>query len=404
MDEVILIVDDEEDLRYILARQLQMGGFQVETASNGEEAIQKLQEREYPVVITDMKMPRKDGLSVISAARELHPETEVIVLTGHGTLENALQAFKAGNIFEYLLKPMDDIAVLNTIVERALERRNLRRHNRLLFEQLQQAYEELKRKSEALIQNEKLSAIGQLAAGVAHELNNPLTAVLGFAQMIYEKLKSKRPEQLTDAELDRLVQALENMMQGVYRARDIVGTLLRFARTSRPEQRALVNINQVLCDTFVFTEHVLLRQGIVLQKQLTPELPPVWGNAARLQQVFTNLLINAQQATPAGGTVTVISEPSDNPKGVWVHVEDTGEGIPPDALEHIFEPFYTRKEEGSGLGLSIARQVVLEHNGQIEVVSEVGKGTRFSIFLPAAEAERLQPPCVVEPSAGAKSA
>ena len=389
MEEPILIVDDEEDLRYILARQLQMGGFQVETACNGEEAIQKLHEREYPVVITDMKMPRKDGLSVISAAHELHPETEVIVLTGHGTLENALQAFKAGNIFEYLLKPLDDIAVLNTIVERALERRNLRRHNRMLFEQLQQAYEELKRKSEALIQNEKMSAIGQLAAGVAHELNNPLTAVLGFAQMIYEKLRSRRPENWSDAEYERLLQALENMMQGVYRARDIVGTLLRFARTSRPEQRHLVNINQVLHDSFVFTEHVLLRQGIVLQKQLAPELPPVWGNAARLQQVFTNLLINAQQATPSGGVVTVISESSNDPKGVWVHIEDTGEGIPPDALEHIFEPFYTHKAEGTGLGLSIARQVVLEHNGQIQVASEVGKGTRFSIFLPAAEAEQL---------------
>jgi len=343
-----------------------------------------------------MKMPRKDGQSVINAAHELHPETEVIVLTGHGTLENALQAFKAGNIFEYLLKPLDDIAVLITIVARALERRNLRRHNRLLFEQLQQAYEELKRKSEALIQNEKMSAIGQLAAGVAHELNNPLTAVLGFAQIIYEKLRSRRPDNWAEAEYERLLQALENLMQGVYRARDIVGTLLRFARTTHPEQRQLVHINQVLHDSFVFTEHVLLRQGITLQKQLAPELPPVWGNAARLQQVFTNLLINAQQATPAGGIVTVISEPSDDPKGVWVHVEDTGEGIPADALEHIFEPFYTRKEGGTGLGLSIVRQVVLEHQGQIHVASEVGRGTRFSIFLPAAEVEQLHPPQAVE--------
>ncbi|MEN3002397.1 MAG: ATP-binding protein [Armatimonadota bacterium] len=404
MKETILVVDDEEDLRYVLTRQLLMGGFQVDTASDGEEAIQKLREREYPVIVTDMKMPRKDGLSVIQAAHELHPETEIIVLTGHGTLENALQAFKAGNIFEYLLKPLDDIAVLNTIVERALERRNLRRHNRLLFEQLQQAYEELKRKSEALIQNEKMSAIGQLAAGVAHELNNPLTAVLGFAQIIHEKLKGKRPENWSDAEYGRLMQALENMMQGVYRSREIVSTLLRFARHTRPEQRSLVNINQVLSDTFVFTEHVLLRHGIVLQKQLAPELPPVWGNASRLQQVFTNLLINAQQATPAGGTITVISEPSDDPKGVWVYVEDTGEGIPPDALEHIFEPFYTRKEEGTGLGLSIARQVVLEHHGQIHVTSEVGKGTRFSIFLPAAEAEQLSPPYQEDSSPEAKSA
>jgi signal transduction histidine kinase len=388
VEEPILVVDDEEDLRYVLARQLQMGGFQVETATDGEAAIQKLREREYPVIITDMKMPRKDGLSVISAARELHPDTEIIVLTGHGTLENALQAFKAGNIFEYLLKPLDDIAVLNTIVERALERRNLRRHNRLLFEQLQQAYEELKRKSEALIQNEKLSAIGQLAAGVAHELNNPLTAVLGFAQVIYEKLKHHTPNGWSEAEHARLMQALENMMQGVYRARDIISTLLRFARTSDPSHRCLVDINQVLRDTFVFTEHALLRHGLVLNRQLAPELPPVWGNPARLQQVFTNLLINAQQATPSGGVITVSTEPSENPKGVWVHVADSGKGIPEEELERIFEPFYTRKEEGTGLGLSITRQIVLEHNGTIQVKSEVGQGSCFSVFLPAAEAEQ----------------
>jgi signal transduction histidine kinase len=388
VEEPILVVDDEEDLRYVLARQLQMGGFQVETATDGEAAIQKLREREYPVIITDMKMPRKDGLSVISAARELHPDTEIIVLTGHGTLENALQAFKAGNIFEYLLKPLDDIAVLNTIVERALERRNLRRHNRLLFEQLQQAYEELKRKSEALIQNEKLSAIGQLAAGVAHELNNPLTAVLGFAQVIYEKLKHHTPNGWSEAEHARLMQALENMMQGVYRARDIISTLLRFARTSDPSHRCLVDINQVLRDTFVFTEHALLRHGLVLNRQLAPKLPPVWGNPARLQQVFTNLLINAQQATPSGGVITVSTEPSEDPKGVWVHVADSGKGIPEEELERIFEPFYTRKEEGTGLGLSITRQIVLEHNGTIQVKSEVGQGSCFSVFLPAAEAEQ----------------
>lgn len=396
MEEPILVVDDEEDLRYVLARQLQMGGFQVETATDGEAAIQKLREREYPVIITDMKMPRKDGLSVISAARELHPDTEIIVLTGHGTLENALQAFKAGNIFEYLLKPLDDIAVLNTIVERALERRNLRRHNRLLFEQLQQAYEELKRKSEALIQNEKLSAIGQLAAGVAHELNNPLTAVLGFAQVIYEKLKHHTPNGWSEAEHARLMQALENMMQGVYRARDIISTLLRFARTSDPSHRCLVDINQVLRDTFVFTEHALLRHGLVLNRQLAPELPPVWGNPARLQQVFTNLLINAQQATPSGGVITVSTEPSEDPKGVWVHVADSGKGIPEEELERIFEPFYTRKEEGTGLGLSITRQIVLEHNGTIQVKSEVGQGSCFSVFLPAAEAEQRP---TAEPSA-----
>jgi signal transduction histidine kinase len=391
MTERVLIVDDEEDLRYVYTRQLRGDGYLLDTAVDGEEAIEKIRTNEYAVILTDMRMPRKDGLAVIAAAREHLPDAEIIVLTGHGSLENALQAFKSGNIFEYLLKPLDDIGVLNTVVARAIERRNLRKHNRELFEQLQRAYEELRQKSEMLIQNEKMSAIGVLAAGVAHELNNPLTAVVGFAQMIAEKLKASRPANWSDTEYERAQQALENLVQGAHRARDIVGSLLRFARATKPDARTLVDINQTLRDAFVFTEHLLLRHGIVLEKRLAPELPPVWGNSARLQHVFTNLLINAQQATPSGGTVRVLTERAEEPKGVWVHVEDTGEGIPPEALERIFEPFYTRKEHGTGLGLSIAKQIIEEHGGEIRVASELGKGARFSVFLPADDAHTIDP-------------
>lgn len=391
MPERVLIVDDEEDLRYIYTRQLRNDGYLLDTAADGEEAIQKIQSNEYAVILTDMRMPRKDGLAVIAAAREHLPETEIIVLTGHGSLENALQAFKAGNIFEYLLKPLDDIGVLNTVVARALERRNLRKHNRELFEQLQRAYEELRQKSEALIQQEKMSAIGTLAAGVAHELNNPLTAVVGFAQIVAEKLRTNRPTNWSDIEYERVMQALENLVHGAHRSRDIVGSLLRFARASRPEARSLIDLNQVLCDAFVFTEHLLLRNGITLEKHLAPDLPPIWGNMARLQHVFTNLLINAQQATPSGGVVRVITERSEEPKGVWTHVEDTGEGIIAEDLDKIFEPFYTRKQEGTGLGLSIAKQIVEEHRGEIRVSSEPGKGARFSVFLPADEAHTIDP-------------
>jgi signal transduction histidine kinase len=391
MTERVLIVDDEEDLRYVYTRQLRGDGYLLDTAADGEEAIEKIRATEYAVILTDMRMPRKDGLAVIAAAREHLPDAEIIVLTGHGSLENALQAFKSGNIFEYLLKPLDDIGVLNTVVARAMERRNLRKHNRELFEQLQRAYEELRQKSEMLIQNEKMSAIGVLAAGVAHELNNPLTAVVGFAQMIAEKLKANRPANWSDTEYERAQQALENLVQGAHRARDIVGSLLRFARATKPDARTLVDINQTLRDAFVFTEHLLLRHGIMLEKHLAPELPPVWGNSARLQHVFTNLIINAQQATPSGGIVRVITERADEPKGVWVHVEDTGEGIPPEALERIFEPFYTRKEHGTGLGLSIAKQIIEEHGGEIRVESEFGKGARFSVFLPADDAHTIDP-------------
>jgi two-component system NtrC family sensor kinase len=392
MTERVLIVDDEEDLRYVYTRQLRGDGYLLDTAADGEEAIEKIRATEYAVILTDMRMPRKDGLAVIAAAREHLPDAEIIVLTGHGSLENALQAFKSGNIFEYLLKPLDDIGVLNTVVARAMERRNLRKHNRELFEQLQRAYEELRQKSEMLIQNEKMSAIGVLAAGVAHELNNPLTAVVGFAQMIAEKLKASRPANWNDTEYERAQQALENLVQGAHRARDIVGSLLRFARATKPDARTLVDINQTLRDAFVFTEHLLLRHGIMRWRSASRlSCRPCGATPRACSMCSRTCIINAQQATPSGGIVRVITERAEEPKGVWVHVEDTGEGIPPDALEQIFEPFYTRKEHGTGLGLSIAKQIIEEHGGEIRVASELGKGARFSVFLPADEAHTIDP-------------
>lgn len=383
--ERILIVDDEEGLRYVFARQLSSAGYTVETAENGLVAVEKIQAQEYGVILTDMKMPKMDGMGVIQHAKEKWHETELIVLTGHGSLENALEAFKAGNVFEYLLKPLEDISLLDAVVQRAFERRRLRRHNRQLFEQLQQAYEELKQKSEQLIQTEKMSSIGQLAAGVAHELNNPLTAVIGFTQYIEEKLGKQSLAELNDEEHTRVLAALQNVIKGAHRCRDIVSSLLRFSRATHKGVFSEVDVNIVLIDSFVFTEHMLLRNGITLEKNLSQELPTIQGNAARLQHVFTNLILNAQQATESGGCVSVTSEAVSNPAGVLISVVDTGYGISPENLERIFEPFFTSRPDnsGTGLGLSIVRQIVQEHNGRIEVESEVGKGTCFRIFLPA---------------------
>lgn len=391
--EPILIVDDEEGLRYVLSRQLQQAGYEVETACDGQEAVEKMAQREYAVVITDMKMPRLDGLGLIQKAHEILPEAEIVVLSGHGSLENAVAAFKLGNVFEYLLKPLEDIALLNAVVERALERRRFRRYNRQLFEQLQQAYEALKVKTEQLVQAEKLSTIGQLSAGVAHELNNPLTAVLGFAEYLQEKLKDFPNHLPTAQESERIQEALRHIVAGAHRCRDTVQTLLRFARATQQDHRFEIDIHTVLKDVFVFTEHLLLRRGITLVKELEPNLPPIWGNPGRLQQVFTNLILNACQATPDGGTVLVRAEASPQPWGVLIKVEDTGSGIPPEHLERIFEPFFTTKPEGvgTGLGLSIVAQIVQEHRGRIEVESEVGKGTRFFVFLPAYDQEEPLP-------------
>lgn len=391
--EPILVVDDEEGLRYVMTRQLRSAGYTVEAAEDGQEAIEKLSEKQYAVVITDMKMPRVDGLGVIQKANEIAPNTELIVLTGHGSLENAVDAFKAGNVAEYLLKPLDDIGLLNAVVTRALEKRHLKLQNRQLTSELQCAYEELKKTSKQLIQSEKMSAIGQLAAGVAHELNNPLTAVLGFAQFIDEKVKEQAPREWNDEDTNRIMNALQNVVKGAHRCRDIVASLIRFSRSSHAELHSEIDINQVLMDAFVFTEHLLLRQGITLVKNLSQDLPKAIGSASRLQHVFTNLIINAQQASSEGGVVTVTTQYDPNSQTIAIMVEDSGPGIQPDHLPHIFEAFYTtRPESHAGLGLSIASQIVQEHHGEITVQSQPERGSRFIVSLPIAKALETDPP------------
>lgn len=383
----VLVVDDEEGLRYVLQRQLKSAGFDVDTASDGQEAVEKMRETHYHVVVSDMKMPRLDGMGVLAAAKEISPETDVIILTGHGSLENAVAAFKAGNLFEYLLKPLDDIAVLSTLVSRAIEQQQLRAKNQQLYDELQQAYIDLKSKSEQLIQVEKMSAIGQLAAGVAHELNNPMTAVLGFTEFLHEKLVNKDLSELTEQETERIRSAMKNIVMGAHRCRDIVQSLLRFSRSTQKGCFSEVDLKTVLKDTFVFTEHMLLRHGISLVSEFDESDIQIQGNSGRLQQVFTNLILNAQQATPDGGQVTVRCRRTD--ATAVIEVSDSGCGIPPDKIDSIFEPFFTTKDEGqgTGLGLSIAKQIVEEHGGTISASSPPGQGATFTVSLPCAAPE-----------------
>ena len=222
-----------------------------------------------------------------------------------------------------------------------------------------------------LVQADKLSSIGLLAAGVAHEVNTPLAVISTYAQML--------AKQVSDDE--QKAKLLEKIAKQTFRASEIVNSLLNFSRTA-PTDFAELDLNRVIRETVLLVEHQFNKAGVRTALSLAEELPAIRGNAGKLQQVFLNLFINGRDAMQAGGTLTVRTWAESG----FAHVEvaDTGQGIAPEHLARIYDPFFTTKgpKKGTGLGLSITYGIVQEHNGIIEVDSVMGRGTRFRLEFP----------------------
>ncbi|MCF7973053.1 MAG: cache domain-containing protein [Phycisphaerae bacterium] len=225
-----------------------------------------------------------------------------------------------------------------------------------------------------IMKSERLATIGQLAAGVAHEINNPLGTISLYAQMVLDDLEE-------DPESCR--QSLETILKQTNRAGRIVKDLLEFAHQSDPEL-APVNINDVLKKAMAVTTPPAELQNVQWLTDLSPALPALQGDSDKLEQVFVNIIMNALQAMPEGGQLTVRTGMAEGHACVEVEISDTGCGIPQAHLSKLFDPFFTTKRtgEGTGLGLSVTLGIVQKHGGQIDVTSQVGKGSTFTIKLP----------------------
>ncbi|MGO9324147.1 MAG: ATP-binding protein [Terracidiphilus sp.] len=224
-----------------------------------------------------------------------------------------------------------------------------------------------------LAQADKLSSIGLLAAGVAHEINTPLAVISSYAQMLAKQLRG-------DA---RLGPVLDKITQQSFRAAEIANGLLNFSRTSTTEFRS-TDLNQVVRDTLSLLEHQFKTAQILVDLDLAEELPPIHGNPGKLQQVFLNLLLNAKDAMPGGGRLTIATLVNSHVEAV---ISDSGSGIAPENLKRIYDPFFTTKNmpgdrRGTGLGLSVSYGIIQEHAGKIHVESAVGSGTTFHLEFP----------------------
>ncbi|MBI2844255.1 MAG: GAF domain-containing protein [Armatimonadetes bacterium] len=296
-----------------------------------------------------------------------------------GKVRGVINVSDKKNVDRWSAEDLDLVSTLAGQAALVLQKIQLYEHLQEQVAVLRETLDQLQKTQAELIQSEKLASIGQLAGGVAHEINNPLLVILGRAELALEKLQHENP----------MRKDLEIIQSQTERIAEIVRNLLRFSRTSKVDDFGAVAINDVIENTLALTESQMAKGNISVLRKLDLDLPLVWGNPGHLQQVFVNLTINAHQAmAEKGGTLTVLTRTSRGK--LFVQFRDTGPGIQPEDREKIFEPFFTTKDEteGTGLGLAITSGIIHAHGGKIEAGGDPGKGAVFTIELPVMQTEQ----------------
>lgn len=522
----LLIVDDEKGIRDLLSHALRARGYGVATADNGTQALEKLKEESFALVISDINMPKLKGLEVLDEIKKINPDVEVIIMTGYGTVETAVLAMQRG-ASDYVLKPFD-IDAISAAIEKTMEKRELKtlvaiheaskavyqsldldvilplilklaakalraddasimlltgenlevaagfgiesndhksarlamgervagravkepeplmiigplendprfagieslrgihssiihplaikgevlgvlnvnrtksedpfnnadlRHTAIFCSQIAQAvanaqaYRRLAETKNQLIESEKLNTIGLLAAGISHEINNPLTSIMGFAQLM-RKNKTLTPQQMED--LDCII----NQSQ---RCSLIISDLLQFSRKTPPKKEPLP-LNAALDSALRLAKHDMAVLRISVLKDCPEPSPLILADLVKMEQVFLNLIKNAEHAMASAPVKRLEIRARLRNGKVAIDFKDSGCGIPQNVLSKIFEPFFTTKPsgKGTGLGLSICREIVAQHGGTLTAASPAGQGTTFTIELPlsASADERREP-------------
>jgi len=383
MENRILVVDDEKEIREMLLKALtRLTEFRVELAGDGEEALKKIEQENFDLVLTDLKMPKKDGLQLVSDIAKFKPETLTVLMTGHGTIDSALEAMKQG-ASDYLLKPLnlDEMIVR---LRKVLGERQRFIKLRDFAAQLERANQELKRVDE--MKSEFVSV-------ASHELRTPLTTIKNAVQLV---LRGKAGE-INETQGNFLSMAEKN----INRLTNILNSLLDLSRieSGKMEMR-FEEFDLTGSITFILSSLKPQADGksIRLNTEIPMEFPPIYGDREKVEQILMNLTGNAIKFTPEGGEISVSAKLLAGEGGmVAVSVKDSGIGIPEDQLKKVFEKFYQvegslhRSVSGTGLGLAITKGLVETHQGKIWVESEVGKGSTFTFTLPVSKGEKREP-------------
>ncbi len=363
----ILAIDDELGPRESL-RMLFKDDYKVVTAENGEQGIKALKEYDPDIIILDLRMPGKNGLETLEEIRDIDEKVPVIILTGYGDMEAAKRAIHLGTL-EFISKPFD-IAEIRRIVKDGCEKRRIEKRSEKLVYDLRKLNSSLK---ERMAQMENMATIGQFSAEIIHDVNNLLTVVYGYAQILMKETDRNN----FPASNKKYVNIIESEIK---RCRNITKSVIELSMTKT--EQTDVNVNGIVEKIVELFRNADIAKNIQFDTEYEKNLPEIKADPNQLHQAVINVVLNGIQAVESGGQIRIKTGVAGNNE-LFISVKDNGRGMSGETIGRITEPSFTQhKKNGAGLGLSITARVIKNHHGRTEVKSEESKGTEFIIYLP----------------------
>ena len=389
---VVLTIDDDQAVRESLANFLEDFGYNVLQAEDGEHGLEVFAAEHPDLILVDLRMPRMDGLQVLAKVQKLSPQTPVMVVSGAGDIRDVVEALRRG-AWDYLVKPIQDMNILLHSVETCLERARLQRQNREYQQSLEESLEKLHRTQKEMIQSAKMAALGDLVAGVAHEVNTPIGVSVTAASFLAERTRQLRDlygkGEMKRSDLEKYLALVEessgSVLSNLERAAELVQSFKKVAADQSSEEKRVFGMKNYL-------EQILLSLRPQFKRtphQVSMECPDdltLDSYPGAIMQIMTNLIMNSLLhgfADGRAGEISITVEPAG--ENVALTYRDTGVGMDQEQKERIYDPFYTttRGSGGTGLGMNIVYNLVTQTlKGSIILETSPGQGAVFVLTLP----------------------